>query len=75
MHIYKADILLIDEKIGRSIAKREMIEVHGLLSILAKLHKLGLADYWLSVRKLKSELNMWIGNEAARKAFENDMNE
>lgn len=73
LHIRNADVLLIDERIGRRIAEREMSEVHGTLSVLARLHKLTIVDYWTAFDKLVSELNMHFSIDVAWKVLENEM--
>jgi len=69
-----ADVLLIDEKRGRSIAQREMRMVQGTASILAKLYKQGFVDYWSAINRLRSEVDMRIGDDTAHAAFDNEMN-
>lgn len=68
-----ADILLIDEKIGRKIAKRERQTVIGTASLLAKFHKLRLVDYPTAINCLKTELGMRISDHVVLAAFKNEM--
>ncbi|MDP2208360.1 MAG: hypothetical protein Q8K98_06260 [Bacteroidota bacterium] len=75
MKLRNADILLIDEKIGRKIAEREMRTVIGTVSLLAKFHKLGLVDYLSAINRLKTELGMRISNDVVQAAFNNQMNQ
>lgn len=70
-----ADVLLIDEKIGRRIAEREMRRVQGTVSILARLHRLGFTDYKNSIDRLMVEKKMRISEQAIRRAFENEVGE
>lgn len=73
LHIRSADVLLIDERIGRKIATREMRKVHGTASILARLHINGITDYWSSINVLRSESGFWITEQDARRSFDIEM--
>ncbi|GEM_PF-902849 len=42
----------LDEKIGRSVARKHSLQVIGVLKILANMHYLGLLDYFESVNLL-----------------------
>ncbi|MFN0157092.1 MAG: hypothetical protein ACKVRP_03350 [Bacteroidota bacterium] len=56
----KADVLLIDEKIGRKIAVKERRPVKGTASILAEFHRLDVANFHRSIARLRSETTFRI---------------
>jgi predicted nucleic acid-binding protein len=60
MILRNADVLLIDEKIGRNVATKEQRRVQGTLSILAHLHTLGLTNFNKSVQRLQREINFRV---------------
>jgi uncharacterized protein len=53
-----ADLLLIDEKLGREIARREGLRITGVLGILVEAKRAGFIS---SVRKLVHELESHAG--------------
>ena len=66
----KADLLLIDEKLGRQIALREGIRIAGLVGIVVEAKHRGLVD---SVRKfvgqLESEAGFRVSDAVREEAF------
>lgn len=73
LKIRQADVLLIDERIGRKIAEREMRRVSGTASILVRLSVNGFTDYWQSIDRLRSESGFRISDEVAQEALDNVM--
>ncbi len=70
-----ADVLLIDEKIGRNVATRERRRVNGTASILARLHLNGVAEYWSCINRLRSESRFIITDKIANQALDNALKE
>jgi len=73
LKLRNADVLLIDERIGRKVAIREMRKVQGTLSIIVKLHKLGFIDYYSSVAKLRSEKKARFSRAIIREVYEREV--
>ena len=73
LKIRQADILLIDELIGRKIAVRQRRDVSGTASILARLSMNGFTNYWQSINRLRSESGFRISNEIAQEALDEAM--
>ncbi|MBI1804570.1 MAG: hypothetical protein HY033_02770 [Ignavibacteriae bacterium] len=65
-----ADVLLIDEKIGRSVAERERRSVKGTIGILASFSRLEFVEYFPAVERLRKELSFRISDEVVREALE-----
>jgi len=70
-----ADVFLVDEGIGRMVAKKEYRVVHGSVYILAKLHKLQLVRYHDSIKRLKEELKFRISESIIEEVFHKVMKE
>ncbi len=63
----KADLLLMDEKKGRAIAKSRGLNVTGLLGVLVRAKELGLiARLTPLLEDLRFKAGFWIGDELYR---------
>lgn len=71
LKIRNADVILIDERRGRTIAERERVKVRGTIALLASLDKLGIVDAWESVRRLRGELSFRVTDKVVKVALEN----
>jgi len=71
LRIRNADVILIDERRGRTIAERERVKVRGTIALLASLDKLGFVNVWESVRRLRRELGFRVTDKVVREALEN----
>ena len=63
LKIRKADVLLIDEKVGRKIAQREMRTVKGSVAVLGEFHKLRIIDLRTAISRLRNEVNFWVSEK------------
>ena len=71
LRIRNADVILIDERRGRTIAERERLKVRGTIALLASLDKLGFVDAWESVRRLRAELHFRVTDKVVKEALRN----
>ena len=67
--IVEADILLIDEVAARKIANLQGLRCRGTARILAELEKLGMANTWECIRRLRSENNFRVSNAIVQQAL------
>lgn len=65
-----ADLLLIDERVGRQCAKKLGFAVAGTLNILAQAATRGWLDYHAEVARLRQETNFRVTNSVVLAAWE-----
>lgn len=73
--IRQAEVLLIDEKIGRKVAEREMRKVQGTVGILAELHKLGLVDFSVAISRIRKETKFRISHRIVHQVLRESLGE
>ncbi|MFI5251447.1 MAG: hypothetical protein ACHQQQ_03350 [Bacteroidota bacterium] len=73
MDYRNADVLLIDERRARKIARREMRTVRGTADILAELDKMGYVNYQKSIDLLRDGIHFRISDTIAEEIYRKSM--
>lgn len=62
LKVRNADVLLIDERIGTRIARKEMHQVNGTAGILGQFHLRGFIDFFEAIQRLRTEIKFRISD-------------